>query len=78
MFDQIVNSNTENDIDYSDTKAEFIISKADTIIKDENGVKIGKKHYKGKEILAVTRRSDIGFTVVLTEEELQRFKKQLL
>lgn len=76
LLDDIVNNN-DNKIDYSETKTDFVLSKADTIIYDSEGVRIGFKKHQGKYILGVDRSSDVGFTVVLDEGQLHSLRKKL-
>lgn len=77
FFDELIAEN-KNSLDKDDTKTDFVISKADKTLVDSDQLTVAVKHHKGKNIVAVDRQSKIGFTVVLNDEELNRFKKEIL
>lgn len=77
LFDELVSEN-QNSIDKNDTKTDFVISKADKVLVESDKLTVAVKHYQGRNIVAVDRRSEVGFTVVLNDTDLKRFKQEIL
>lgn len=77
LFDELISEN-QNSIDKSDTKTDFVISKADKFLVDSDELTVAVKHHQGRNIVAVDQDAEIGFTVVLNDTDLQRFKQQVL
>jgi len=77
FFDELISEN-QNSLDKNDTKTDFVISKADKLLVDSDELTVAVKHHQGRNIVAVDRRSEVGFTVVLNDTDLKRFKQKVL
>lgn len=60
MFDELISEN-QNSIYKSDTKTDFVISEADKKLVDSDELTVAVKHHQGRNIVAVDRRSNVGF-----------------